>query len=207
LLSFFFFMLAPLQVSVRQTHFYMAAPGARVTNLGSPIQFHVFAFFLTANMQEVSTSVAAAKIVYRQCASGMYPPFAYVLTAGFVSVPLFACECALLGLLIYFLSNCYASAGAFFTFAAILLTQCFNIAVWFRFISSAMPSEAAAQSIAGPSTGLFLLLGGFFVQFNAMPVWCVPFLNSRPCVSGGPTPDSHCDRIFIHPFSLVGCNG
>jgi hypothetical protein len=125
------------------------------------------------NMAELSQNVNDSYIVFRQSAAGLYPAWAYVVAAALASVPLLLAECAILGVIVYFMSNCFYEAGTFFTFYAILFTQSLNVALFFRFVSAGSADEPAAHSIAGPVVGLWMILGGFFVNFASMPVWYV----------------------------------
>ena len=124
-----------------------------------------------ANMVELPVSVQTARIIYRQCAGGFYPTLLYVITASIVAIPLFITETVILVSILYFMTSFYVSAANYFTFFAISIVASFNMAVWFRFLASAATNESAAQSIAGPSTGIFMILGGFFITMNSMPVW------------------------------------
>ena len=134
-----------------------------------------------ANMVEMPISVQNTRIVYRQSASGFYPPYLYIIAASIMSIPLFAAECLLLASVMYWMSGCYPGGAEFMTFYCLLLVQSFNIAILFRFLASSVKNEAAAQSIAGPIVGICMLLAGFFVNESAMPIfmrwllWLSPF--------------------------------
>jgi ABC-type multidrug transport system ATPase subunit len=126
-----------------------------------------------SNMAALPSAVDDSRIIFRQAAAGMYPPWAYVVAASLMSLPILIVECILMGLPVYFMSDCVSEASAFLTFFAILLVQSLNVSVFYRLISSGAADEPAAHSITGPITCIAFVLGGFFVSTSSMPVWYV----------------------------------
>jgi ABC-type multidrug transport system ATPase subunit len=123
------------------------------------------------SMVELASSVENNLIVFKQAGASFYPTYMYVLSAAVTGVPIFCVESVILSLLIYFMSGCVRDAGAFFIFYCIIVLTCFMMSVWFRMLSALVRDEPSAQAIAGPSSGIFIIFGGFFVTMKNLPVW------------------------------------
>jgi len=133
------------------------------------------------NMVELPIAVLTNRIVFKHYAARFYPPWLQVLSFNIIGIPLGVAEILLLTSLVYWMSGCVADAGVYFIFLAICFCQSFMLGTWFRFLSATAKTEAQAQAIAGPSTGVFMLFGGFFITLSNMPVfmrwifWLSPF--------------------------------
>ena len=123
------------------------------------------------NMVELPIAVGYNRVALKQMAARFYPAWSYVAAAAMTSVPLFLIEVIIFSNIMYWMAGNYADAGRYFTHFAVVFTQSFNMSVWFRFLSAIGKDEAQAQSMAGPSTGIFMVFGGFFVTLSNMPEW------------------------------------
>jgi ABC-type multidrug transport system ATPase subunit len=123
------------------------------------------------SMVELATSVENNLIVFKQAGASFYPTYMYVFSAAVTGIPIFLVESMLLSIVIYFMSGCVLNAGNFFIFYCIIILTCFMMSIWFRMLSALARDEPSAHAIAGPSTGIFIMFGGFFVTMANLPVW------------------------------------
>ena len=122
------------------------------------------------SMSELASSVEANVIIAKHSSASFYPSYMYVMAAAVCGMPTVFLETSVMSMF-YFMSGAAAEAGAFFTFFAMVYICTVMIGIWFRLISAATGSEAAAHSIAGPSTSLFVVFGGYFVSPSNLPVF------------------------------------
>jgi ABC-type multidrug transport system ATPase subunit len=123
------------------------------------------------SLAELPASVGGNRIVFKQAGASFYPTYMYALAAAVCGLPVCLVETAVLSLLLYFMTDCVREASHFFVFYAVTLMTMVFMTVWMRLLSSLARDEGAANAIAGPSTGMFNMFGGFYVTMNSLPVW------------------------------------
>jgi ABC-type multidrug transport system ATPase subunit/ABC-type multidrug transport system permease subunit len=122
------------------------------------------------SMAEIASTVDANLVVLKQSGASFYPTWSFVLSAAVCGLPTVLIEAVALAIF-YFMSGAVDQAGPFFVFYAMVVCATVMIGIWFRMLTACVNEAAAAYAISSPSTGISVLLGGYFVSMSNMPVW------------------------------------
>jgi len=71
------------------------------------------------------------------------------------------------------MTNFAPNAGRYFLFLAIILCVNLAVSVYFRSLAFLASSQEQAESLAGPSTGVFMLFGGFLIARPQIRGWFI----------------------------------
>ncbi|KAI7840285.1 hypothetical protein COHA_006067 [Chlorella ohadii] len=119
----------------------------------------------------LNTFPVEAGIINRERTSKAYHVSPYYLARFLCDLPLRLAQSLLFGVIVYWIVGLKSTAGAFFIFCALtillaLASQALGVAV-----SAACPSEKVAFAVAPGITVILMLLGGFLVTYDSIPVW------------------------------------
>jgi len=127
--------------------------------------FHILLGTLTGTPDEVDTRL----IYYKHANARFYQASAYLVGKQISQLPLLGMEILAFGLPFYFISGLAYTAGAFFTYLAMLICYKFALKMLYGVLAMTLPKKAHVQ---GVGTFLYLLLtlfGGFIVYPSAIP--------------------------------------
>jgi ABC-type multidrug transport system ATPase subunit/ABC-type multidrug transport system permease subunit len=149
-----------------------------------PLRFALALFAATflsfGNMAEIPAVDTSKRVVYRQTASSMYPETAYLgatLTSHF---PFASAGTLLFAILLYRLSNYVDDPGRFFFFYLVLISHELALSAIFRTFAFLAPTMELGQALAGATTGVMLVFGGFLLTFGSIPKFCLPLFFLSP---------------------------
>lgn len=133
------------------------------------------------NLIEQKIVVEDKKVVYKQSDAKFYPVLTYVLSIVIVHFPLSIVECGIFGTVIWWMTNFVADAGRYFIWLVLVWLSNLASSVIFRFYAWVSPGPEIAETLAAPSTAVFLLFGGFLITESNIPgyaiwlYWLSPF--------------------------------
>ncbi|KKY17665.1 putative abc transporter [Diplodia seriata] len=159
--------MATTAALVNGSAFYMAPKTSTGSFMkGGGIFFSLIYFFLAA-LPHVTATVSARRILSKQSRLGLLSPAALVLGQTLGDIPFALAEVLAFALPYYFLLGLDASAGAFFTFYAVLsafyaaaLALFRALGAWAPGQSSAMLAAGAALPVAAPRVAQPVGVGG-----------------------------------------------
>lgn len=134
-----------------------------------------------SNMAEVPMACDSVYVIYKQVDAGFYPTLPYIVALTLVSIPLVILECTIFGSIIYWMSSFNDNAGSFFYYLFMMMLVDLVISVLFRSFCYLASNPDIAQMLAGPTTAVFLIFGGFLVVREKIPnfliwlYWISPF--------------------------------
>lgn len=161
------------------------------------------------NMQEVPIATAAKRVVQKQIMAGFFPTLSYIFSVVTVHMPLACIESFIFGTILYWLSGFVYDAGRYFFFVLVLLCNNLTMSVIFRSITYFAKNQDVAQMMAGPTTSIFLLFGGFLITQNNIPnfliwvYWLSPFSWSVRSISLNEFGSSRYDHLINNGASYV----
>jgi len=115
--------------------------------------------------------MAGRATAYKLSRAGLFDEFMYVTSVWLVHAPLAILNSLVLSLCVYFMVDFTPVASRFFFFWLIVAGVELAMSGWFRFVTYASPKQELAQTLAGSSTGVFLLMAGFLVTRTNIPVF------------------------------------
>ena len=154
-------------------------------------------FMAFANMMEVPLASEFKLVVYKQVDAGMYSTLSYVFSVVLMQLPVAIAECFVFGTLLYFLAAFNWSAGSWFFFLLIMLMVNLSVGAIFRTIAYTVSNPDVAMNLAGPTTAIFLLFGGFLVTADKIPnffIWLYYLSPFSWAVRSGALNEFHSDR-------------
>lgn len=134
-----------------------------------------------SNMPELPIAVEARQVVSKQTGAGFYSTFSYVFSVVLMHVPLAATEAGVFSIILYFMTSFTVDAGRFFFFYLGIFASNMSLSVFYRMIAYTTPNPDVANQMAGPTTAIFLLFGGFLITYDKIPnfmqwlYWLSPF--------------------------------
>jgi ABC-type multidrug transport system ATPase subunit/ABC-type multidrug transport system permease subunit len=149
--------------------------GASTTDFGLRIGLILFAcnHLSFGNMVELPIMIEAKRVAYKQTAYRFFPTSSYVMSIVTMHIPLAFFETIIFVLFLYFMTFFTNDAGRFFIFAALYMCHNLAVSVWFRSLAFFAPNMEVAQVLAGPSTAIFMLFGGFLLTEPQIPPWFI----------------------------------
>lgn len=147
-----------------------------------------------ANFAEVPFAVEYKFIAYKHIQAGMYPPWAYTLSATIVQLPTAAVETAAFSVILYFMVNLVNDGGRWAFFYLVLWLINVGIGSMFRLVAYVVPNYEVAQTAPGPFIAIQVIFAGFLIPPSKMgtvvngtpwvrnrwPDVCVPPLTPAP---------------------------
>lgn len=140
-------------------------------NLRYGVMFLVTMLLALGSMAQVPVVMKRRKVFYKQRAAGFFRVSSFALSQSLVSVPIAIAETIVLTSLVYWLTGWAPDAGRFFTALLILFWTNLGMGAWFRLLGFLLKDESSGPAVAGVSTVVFVLFGGFLITADAVKAW------------------------------------
>ncbi|KAF4611873.1 hypothetical protein D9613_003579 [Agrocybe pediades] len=127
---------------------------------GSALFFTVL-FNAITSMAEIPALYSQRPIILRHQKGGLYRPFVEALALTLVDIPITAVITIVYSSIFYWLVGFQRSVSQFALFNLFTIGISVAMKAWFRGLSAAFASEAAAQSLAGISALILILYAGY----------------------------------------------
>lgn len=171
----------PLAITFIQTvviGFILAAIYSDMGNSATPVQDEIgILFFVTifsafgAMFQALNTFPVDRSVVNRERASKMYHVLPYYFARFICDVPARVGQGLLFGCIVYWIVGLNPAASAFFIFCALLIVEGLTAQGFGICISAVAPNEKVSFALAPAITVVLILVSGFYVNQDAVPVW------------------------------------
>ncbi len=173
--------ILPLAITFIQTvviGFILAAIYSDMENSLTPVQDEIgILFFVTifsafgAMFQALNTFPVDRSVVNRERASKMYHLLPYYFARFICDIPARVGQGLLFGCIVYWIVGLNPAASAFFIFCALLIVEGLTAQGFGICISAVAPNEKVSFALAPAITVVLILVSGFYVNQDAVPVW------------------------------------
>lgn len=171
----------PIAITFVQTvvvGFLLAAIYSDMDSSFTPVQDELGILFFVcifsafgAMFQALNTFPTDRAVVNRERASKMYHVMPYYVARFICDMPTRVGQGLLFGCIVYWIVGLNPAASAFFVFCALLIVEGLAAQGFGICISAVCPNEKVAFAIAPAITIVLILVGGFYVNQDAIPVW------------------------------------
>jgi len=171
----------PIAITFVQTvvvGFLLAAIYSDMSSSYTPVQDELGILFFVcifsafgAMFQALNTFPTDRAVVNRERASKMYHVMPYYVARFICDMPTRVGQGLLFGCIVYWIVGLNPAASAFFIFCALLIVEGLAAQGFGICISAVCPNEKVAFAIAPAITIVLILVGGFYVNQDAIPVW------------------------------------
>lgn len=120
---------------------------------------------------ELGSTMTGRPIVNRHKAYAFHRPSALWIAQIFVDTAFSAVQILVFSIIVYFMTNLYRSAGAFFTYYLLILVGNIAMTLFFRIIGCLSPDFDYATKFAVVSITLLILTSGYLIQYQNQQVW------------------------------------
>jgi ATP-binding cassette, subfamily G (WHITE), member 2, SNQ2 len=120
---------------------------------------------------ELPSVMLGRAIVNKHKAFAFHRPSALWIAQIFVDQIFAVSQILMFCLIVYFTTNLYRSAGAFFIFFLMILSGNIAMTLWFRIIGCVSPDFDYAIKFAVLSITLFIITSGYLIQYQNQQVW------------------------------------
>lgn len=120
---------------------------------------------------ELAGVMLGRTIVNKHRAYTFYRPSALWIAQIGVDLAFCSVQILVFSILVYFMSGLALDAGAFFTFVLMIITGYTGMTLFFRTVACLCPDFDSAIKIAATVITLFVLTGGYLVQWYSEQVW------------------------------------
>ncbi|KAJ3494474.1 hypothetical protein NLG97_g4053 [Lecanicillium saksenae] len=124
-------------------------------------------------MSEVTDSFNGRPVLVKQKSFAFFHPAAFCIAQIAADIPVLLFQTSTFALILYFMVDLDRSAGAFFTYWAIILSTAFCMTALFRAIGALFKSFDAASKVSGIVVTALFLYTGFQLQKPQMHPWFV----------------------------------
>jgi ABC-type multidrug transport system ATPase subunit/ABC-type multidrug transport system permease subunit len=173
--------ILPIAITFIQTvvvGFILAAIYSDMGSSATPVQDELGILFFVcifsafgAMFQALNTFPTDRSVVNRERASKMYHVLPYYIARFICDIPTRVGQGLLFGCIVYWIVGLNPAASAFFIFCALLIVEGLAAQGFGVCISAVCPNEKVAFAIAPAITVVLILVGGFYVNQDAIPVW------------------------------------
>lgn len=100
-----------------------------------------------------------------------YRPSALWIAQILIDLAFTSAQILVFSILVYFMCGLVLEAGAFFTFVLVIITGYAGMTLFFRTVACMCPDFDSAIKIAATIITLFVLTGGYLIQYHSEQVW------------------------------------
>ncbi|KAK3381681.1 ABC-2 type transporter-domain-containing protein [Podospora didyma] len=120
---------------------------------------------------ELAGTMTGRAIVNKHKAYAFHRPSALWIAQIFVDQAFAATQIMVFSIIVYFMTNLYRSAGAFFTFYLMILSGNIAMTLIFRIIGCVSPDFDYAAKFAVVTITFFITTSGYLIQYQSEQVW------------------------------------
>lgn len=152
---------------------YNAPPDSSGLFIKSGALFFSLLYNTLVAMSEVTNSFAGRPVLIKHKSFGFFHPAAFCIAEVAADIPVIFAQVSLLSLIVYFMVNLTASAGAFFTFWVVVFSATICMTAMFRAIGAVFPNFDSAIKVAGLFISAIFMYMGYMIQKPHMHPWFV----------------------------------
>lgn len=120
---------------------------------------------------ELGTVMTGRAILNKHKAYAFHRPSALWIAQIIVDQAFSASQIMIFSIIVYFMTNLYRSAGAFFTFYLMILSGNIGMTLFFRTVGCISPTFDFASRFAGIIITFFVTTSGYLIQYQSEKYW------------------------------------
>lgn len=120
---------------------------------------------------ELGTVMTGRAILNKHKAYAFHRPSALWIAQIIVDQAFSASQIMIFSIIVYFMTNLYRSAGAFFTFYLMILSGNIGMTLFFRIVGCISPTFDFASRFAGIIITFFVTTSGYLIQYQSEKYW------------------------------------
>lgn len=170
--SLFLAWLRTIVIAIVLATVYMNLPEKTESAFGKGgLMFTALLFNAFEAFAELSALMLGRAVLNKHRAYAFHRPSALWLAQIAVDQAFAATRILAFCLIVYFSTNLYRSAGAFFTFFLMILSGNISMTLFIRIIGCISPDFNCANKIAVVVVTFFILTSGYLIQYQSEKVW------------------------------------
>ncbi|KAJ9095227.1 hypothetical protein QFC20_006704 [Naganishia adeliensis] len=122
-------------------------------------------------MNEVEATFKGRPVLAKHKGFAFFNPFTYVIAQIFSDIPVIFVQVTLFALILYFMTGLLMTAGAFFTYFALVYANTMAVTAFFRMIGTAFSTFNNASKVSGLAVVVLFTYSGYIVQKPVMKPW------------------------------------
>lgn len=135
------------------------------------LMFMALLFNAFEAFSELATIMLGRGVLNKHRAYAFHRPSALWLAQIIVDQAFAVSRILVFSIIVYFASNLYRSAGAFFTFFLMILSGNISMTLFFRIIGCVSPDFNHANKLAVVVVTFFIVTSGYLIQYQSEKVW------------------------------------
>ncbi|MCJ1447807.1 MAG: hypothetical protein MMC23_008319 [Stictis urceolatum] len=162
-----------VQALIAGSLFYDAPDNSSGLFLKGGALFFALLFNSLLAMSEVTDSFSGRPVLAKHKSFTFYHPAAFCIAQITADIPVILFQVSAFSIVLYFMVGLTTSAGAFFTFWALLVTTTFAMTALFRAIGAAFSTFDAASKVSGLMISALIMYTGYMIPKTKMHPWFV----------------------------------
>ncbi|KAJ3454794.1 hypothetical protein MRS44_013394 [Fusarium solani] len=173
-----------IQALIAGSLFYNAPDTSAGLFLKSGACFFAILFNSLLSMSEVTNSFTGRPVLLKHKAFAFFHPVAFCIAQITADIPVILFQVSTFSLILYFMVGLTSTAGAFFTFWAILVAITMCITALFRAVGAGFSTFDGASKVSGFLISATIIYSGYMIQKPQMHPWFVWFFWINPMAYG-----------------------
>ncbi|RYC76836.1 hypothetical protein BFJ63_vAg20289, partial [Fusarium oxysporum f. sp. narcissi] len=153
-------------------------------------------------MSEVTDSFTGRPVLLKHKSFAFYHPAAFCIAQVTADIPVILFQVSVFSLILYFMVGLTSTAGAFFTFWALILAMTFCTTALFRAVGATFTTFDGASKVSGFLISATIIYSGYLIPKPQMHPWFVWIFWINPLAYG-------FDALLSNEFhnKLIPCVG
>ncbi|CZT03553.1 probable ATP-binding cassette multidrug transport protein [Rhynchosporium agropyri] len=162
-----------IQALIAGSLFYNAPNNSAGIFVKSGALFFALLFNSLLAMSEVTDSFSGRPVLAKHKSFALYHPAAFCIAQIAADIPVLLCQVSVFTIILYFMVGLKASAGAYFTFWAIVFSTSMTMIALFRAIGAGFSTFDAASKVSGFMIAALIMYTGYMIKKPQMHPWFV----------------------------------
>ncbi|KAK2684961.1 ABC multidrug transporter H [Fusarium oxysporum] len=191
-----------IQALIAGSLFYNASDDSSGLFIKSGACFFAILFNSLLSMSEVTDSFTGRPVLLKHKSFAFYHPAAFCIAQVTADIPIILFQVSVFSLILYFMVGLTSTAGAFFTFWALILAMTFCTTALFRAVGATFTTFDGASKVSGFLISATIIYSGYLIPKPQMHPWFVWIFWINPLAYG-------FDALLSNEFhnKLIPCVG
>ncbi|TXB98205.1 hypothetical protein FocTR4_00013523 [Fusarium oxysporum f. sp. cubense] len=169
-----------IQALIAGSLFYNASDDSSGLFIKSGACFFAILFNSLLSMSEVTDSFTGRPVLLKHKSFAFYHPAAFCIAQVTADIPVILFQVSVFSLILYFMVGLTSTAGAFFTFWALILAMTFCTTALFRAVGATFTTFDGASKVSGFLISATIIYSGYLIPKPQMHPCGPGYTNSDP---------------------------
>ncbi|KAF6827841.1 ABC multidrug transporter [Colletotrichum plurivorum] len=162
-----------IQALIAGSLFYNAPDNSAGFFMKGGALFFALLFNSLLSMSEVTSSFTGRPVLIKHKSFAFYHPAAFCIAQIAADIPILLFQVSIFSLVLYFMVGLKTTAGAFFTFFAVVFATTMCMTAMFRSIGAGFTTFDGASKASGFMVSALIMYCGYMIQKSQMHPWFV----------------------------------